>query len=74
MGFRGSLTKRLGAHETMQIPEGLSPESAGPLVAMLTSSFESRGAAGCAVLKLTRAERERLGLPDAPPWIEVSLR
>jgi hypothetical protein len=73
-GYRGNLTKRLGAHETMQIPEGLPAESAASLTQMMRSSFEAGGASGTAVLKLTRAERSALGLPDHPPWIEIYLR
>jgi len=67
--YRGSVTKRLGAHETMQIPEG-----APGVATMLRFRFDSRGASGCVVLKLTKAERDELGLPDAPPWIDVYLR
>lgn len=67
--YRGSLTKRLAAHETMQIPE-----SAADLATMLRGRFDSGGASGCVVLKLTKAERDALGLPDAPPWIDVYLR
>lgn len=69
MRYRGSLTVRLGAHETMQIPEG-----AADLASVLRGRFDSGGASGCVVLKLTKAERDELGLPDAPPWIDAYLR
>jgi hypothetical protein len=63
-GYRGDVTKRLGAHETMQIPDG-----AEALATMLRGRFESGGASGCIVLRMTSAERRELGLPDQPPWI-----
>lgn len=68
-GYRGSLTIRLPAHESMRIPEG-----AVDLAGMLRESFEAGGVNGCAVLMLTASERAALGLPEAPAWIEHYLR
>ncbi|MFN7699028.1 MAG: hypothetical protein ACK6CU_23300 [Deltaproteobacteria bacterium] len=70
MRYRGTLTKRLGAHETMQIPEGLPPDGE----VFLREMFAEGGATGTAVLALTPAERNALQLPEHPWWIEGHLR
>ncbi len=69
MRYRGSVTTRLGAHESMQIPEGVPN-----LVAMMQRTFDSGGTSGTVVLKLMKSERDGLGLPDAPEWISAYLR
>jgi hypothetical protein len=63
-GYRGQGTFRLGAHETMYI-EGLPAD----VVAFQHAAFDEGGAAGTVIMALTTAEKQALGLPEAPPWI-----
>lgn len=67
--YRGDTTVRLGAHETLTLPEG-----AADLVSFMREMFDQGGASGTAVLRLTDEERRALRLPEAPPWIGVYLR
>ncbi|WP_394824994.1 hypothetical protein [Pendulispora albinea] len=70
LGYRGSVTYRCGAHETMNV-EGLPSD----VVAFLLDKFEhGTGRGDAIVMKLTRAECEAYGLPDRPPWIGHYLR
>lgn len=63
-GYRGDTTFRLGGHETLYV-EGLPAD----VVGFQQAEFEKGGAAGTVVMALTTAEKQALGLPDAPPWI-----
>lgn len=69
-GYRGSTTVRLGAHESLNIPDGAPAD----LASFLQEQFETGGASGTTVLRLRADELVALGLPSAPPWIGAYLR
>jgi Domain of unknown function (DUF4328) len=70
VGYRADTTIRLGGHETLNV-EGLPSDFAAMMKAKYESGTSPAGPAAAIVLRLTKEECRVLGLPIAPPHMEV---